>query len=224
MKEKSIQKHDGKSGREETIFDGQINSNLEMSCYTTTEKQNYLLITGKQTQIWRHSYTAPHYLYDINTKEIKKLAEGEEKLQNVFLSEDNSKVAYVKHSNLFWSSLNSSQQHQLTFDGSDQILNGVRNNNEISFLHFSSKRGKVFDWVYEEEFGRREALFWSPCAKMIAFWRTDQSKVKSHHLVDDVPYYNTITGLLEFHKFFIFKCKLFLKNRVEVSQSRRGKF
>jgi len=39
-----------------------------MSAYATTGGQNHLLITGDQTPIWRWSYSASYYLYDIEKK------------------------------------------------------------------------------------------------------------------------------------------------------------
>ena len=51
------------------------------------------------------------------------------------------------------------KERQLTFDGSEEILNGI------------------FDWVYEEEFSIVNGWSWSPDSKSIAFWHVDQSKV-----------------------------------------------
>ena len=57
-------------------------------------------------------------------------------------------------------------EEQLTFDGSEDILNG----------HFG--------WVYEEEFGTYDSYKWSPNSEYIAFIREDQTYVKEYALVD----------------------------------------
>ena len=67
------------------------------------------------------------------------------------------------------------QERALTRDGSPEIINGTT------------------DWVYEEEFGLRDAFRWSPDGKRIAFWRFDQSAVKPFSLVDETTRYPSFT-------------------------------
>jgi len=133
----SIYRHNVQTHEEIVILDGNSitwkEKPIEMSGYHTTGQQNILLITGKQKQIWRYSYAAPYYLYDIPTKTIYPLANADPDLQNVALSPDNTNVAFVKASNLFVASCKpDGGVKQLTVDGNDNILNGI------------------FDWVYEE--------------------------------------------------------------------------
>eukprot|EP01125_Pyxidicula_operculata_P014467 TRINITY_DN4818_c0_g1_i1.p1 TRINITY_DN4818_c0_g1~~TRINITY_DN4818_c0_g1_i1.p1 ORF type:complete len:714 (-),score=148.89 TRINITY_DN4818_c0_g1_i1:61-2202(-) len=167
-----IYRHNVETNEDTLILDGSKLSidgkPVEMSGYQTTGQQNILLITGTQKQIWRYSFAAPYYLYYVDTKTLVPLANGDSDLQNVELSSDNNRVAYVKGSNLYVASSKGGEVKQLTHDGSDDILNGI------------------FDWVYEEEFQRPDAFRWSPDGKHIAFWRTDQSRVKSFTLFDDV--------------------------------------
>ena len=117
---------------------------IDMSAYQTTGMQNTLLITGPQRQIWRHSYAAPYFLYDIEDKSVIALAKGDPNLQNVELSPDGASVAFVRDNNLYVADVETGTSRAMTTDGSDNILNGV------------------FDWVYEEEFGRPDAYRWSP--------------------------------------------------------------
>jgi len=153
---------------------------VEMSSYQTTGEQSSLLIAGPQKQIWRHSFSAPYYLYDISSGSLQPLANGDPALQNVAFSPDNKLVGFVKGSNLCIASVSSGEVEvkQLTHDGDDNILNGI------------------FDWVYEEEFGRADAFRWSRDSKKIAFWRLDQTEVKSFLLYDDTTEkYPTVTTL-----------------------------
>jgi dipeptidyl-peptidase-4 len=176
-----IYRHIVKSGKEELILKhGELQYNgalIEISDFHTTARQEHLLLTGKKKKIWRHSFVAPFYLYDMNTKEVTALAKNDPELQNVALSPDGKWVAYVKNNNLYVADVNSGDSRQLTFDGSDNILNGV------------------FDWVYEEEFGRADAYRWSPGSKKIAFWHSDQTRVKTQALLDQLPRYNVPTYL-----------------------------
>ncbi|MEK7249090.1 MAG: S9 family peptidase, partial [Bacteroidota bacterium] len=78
---------------------------------------------------------------------------------------DGENIGFVRANNLFVMDIASGKEAQLTFDGSDNILNGK------------------FDWVYEEEFSIIDGWQWSPDSKRIAFWRLDQSAVPAFPLV-----------------------------------------
>ncbi len=174
--ETDIYRHTVKTGEETLILDGAgltLNGQkVTMTAYQTTGRQNHLLITGPQKQIWRHSFTASYFLYDIEKQQLIPLAKGDANLQNVTLSPDGESVAFAKGNNLYVAGVATGEAKQLTFDGSFDILNGV------------------FDWVYEEEFGRADAYRWSPDGKKIAFWRSDQTRVKTFYLLDEMPHYS----------------------------------
>jgi dipeptidyl-peptidase-4 len=176
-----IYRHDVRSGQETLILQGDQlrigGAPVTMTAYQTTGQQNLLLITGERRQIWRHSYAAPYYLYDVRSQSLTPLAGGDPDLQNVALSPHGRLVAYVKDSNLFVAPVDGGTPQQLTSDGGDQILNGI------------------FDWVYEEEFGRPDAFRWSPDSRRIAFWRTDQTRVKTFYMIDELEPYSKITPL-----------------------------
>lgn len=176
-----IYRHDVMDGSEMLILAGgslRLNGQpVTMTVYQTTGSQNHLLITGPQQQIWRHSFSAPYYLYDVDAKRLTALADGDTGLQNVALSPDGQRVAYVKGNNLYVADVAGQGKQQLTVDGDDNILNGV------------------FDWVYEEEFGRPDAFRWSPDGRYIAFWRTDQSRVKTFYMLDRMSTYPSLTAL-----------------------------
>ena len=179
--EKEVLRHFVSTGREELIlkpkdlfFNGEY---VKMSAFYTTGISNMLLISGPRKQIWRHSYSAPYFLFNIATKQLTALANGDSGLQNVDISPDGRLVAYVKDYNLYVTNIATSEIKQLTSDGTENILNGI------------------FDWVYEEEFGRADALRWSPDSKSIAFWHTDQTRVKSFVLLDELPTYSQATYL-----------------------------
>ncbi len=171
-----IYRHQVKTGRETLVLkSGELQyqgAAVEISDYQATGMQNFLLLTGKKKKIWRRSFTAPRYLYNMKTKKLIALAKNDPELQNAALSPEGKWVAYVKNNNLYVAEVENGESRQLTFDGSEDILNGV------------------FDWVYEEEFGRADAYRWSPDGQKIAFWRTDQARVKTFYLLDELPRYS----------------------------------
>ncbi len=167
--------HDVVSGKERAVLrdedlllDGKP---VERSAFQTTGDADVLLLCGKRKQIWRHSFSAPYYLYRVSTKQLQPLAGGDPDLQNAVLSPDGKRVAYVKGNNLYVADVAGGTPRALTHDGSADVLNGV------------------FDWVYEEEFERADAFRWSPEGDRIAFWFSDQTRVKSVTLLDELPAY-----------------------------------
>lgn len=84
-------------------------------------------------------------------------------LMNQTYSPDSTKLAYTKGGNLFVQEVSTKAETQITYDGTDLILNGYAS------------------WVYYEEiFGRDSkyrAFWWSPDSKKLAFYRFDQSQV-----------------------------------------------
>ena len=176
-----IYRHDLEAGREEILLEGSglryRDQYLRMTAYQTTHSRDTLLITGPQNQIWRHSFAAPYFLYRLKTRELVSLAGGDEGLQNVALSPDGASVAFVKENDLYVAEVASGEMKRLTADGSGDILNGV------------------FDWVYEEEFGRADAFRWSPDGARIAFWRTDQTRVRTFTMLDEMDRYSKPTEL-----------------------------
>lgn len=150
---------------------------VQLSDYSWTDDGKYLLIVGKQKQIWRHSREAPHYLYEVDTKELTPLAGGHPGLRNVKLSPNGEWVGFVREHNIYVTHLESGEEKAVTTDGTANVLNGE------------------FDWVYEEEFGLADAWRWSPDGSKIAFWQIDQARVKEFHLIDQMPVYNEIFKL-----------------------------
>jgi dipeptidyl-peptidase-4 len=136
--------------KEFTSFDDYIFSNDEKKVLLTTDK----------TQIYRHSFVAQYWIYDLVTKTINPLADSG-KQQLATFSPDGLKVAFVKSNNLYYKNLVTNSINQVTTDGKiNNIINGAP------------------DWVYEEEFGFSQAYCWSPESRSLAFYRFDESQVR----------------------------------------------
>ena len=149
----------------ETLLDlSESNELNQFSAYSFNDSEDKILLeTGKES-IYRHSYLATYYVYDMSTGEIQPLSENGKQQLGTF-SPDGSQVAFVRDNNLYIRNLKMDHEMQITFDGvRNEIINGAP------------------DWVYEEEFGFSQGFKWSPDSKKIAFYRFDERKVKQFHM------------------------------------------
>ena len=137
--------------------------------YQFNQDESKLLLATNPQFIYRRSYLANYYIYDIKTKQLTSVSKGKVRLTE--FAPDGSKVAYVKDNNLFMLYLSDMQETQITTNGEfNKIINGTT------------------DWVYEEEFAITKGFFWSPDSKKIAFYSLDESKVKEY----TIPYYGSL--------------------------------
>ena len=135
--------------------------------YSFSPDQTKLLLKKNSKKLWRHSSYGSYYVYDIASESVTPVTSDPDSLRNVKFSPDSNKLAFVRNdNNLYLFDLIDSREEQLTFDGSEDILNG----------HFG--------WVYEEEFGTYDSYKWSPNSQYIAFIREDQTYIKEYALVD----------------------------------------
>lgn len=135
--------------------------------YSFSPDQTKLLLKKNSKKLWRHSSYGSYYVYDIKSESLTPVTSDPDSLRNVKFSPDSNKLAFVRNdNNLYLFDLIDNREEQLTFDGSEDILNG----------HFG--------WVYEEEFGTYDSYKWSPNSEFIAFIREDQTYVKKYALVD----------------------------------------
>lgn len=137
--------------------------------YQFNQDESKLLLATNPQFIYRRSYLASYYIYDIKTKQLTSVSKDKVRLTE--FAPDGSKVAYVKDNNLFMLYLSDMQETQITTNGEfNKIINGTT------------------DWVYEEEFAITKGFFWSPDSKKIAFYSFDESKVKEY----TIPYYGSL--------------------------------
>ncbi len=136
-----------------------INLSLNDIAWSNDEKK--ILVFKDREFIYRRSSKAITYIYDIAAK--KSILVDADKVLHATISPDGKKVAFVKNNNLFIKNIAVNKNIQITNDGKwNFIINGN------------------CDWVYEEEFGFSKAFEWSKNSNYIAFYRFDESKVKSY--------------------------------------------
>ncbi len=132
--------------------------------YEFSEDDKKILLTINKEKIYRHSYRADYYVVDLVDASWIYLSENG-KQQLASFSPDGKKVAFVRENNLFVYNLETGREQQLTFDGEhNHIINGAP------------------DWVYEEEFAFSKGYAWSPDSRAIAFYRTDESRVRHFNI------------------------------------------
>ncbi|MFV8327609.1 S9 family peptidase [Flavobacterium sp. ZS1P14] len=126
--------------------------------YAFDASEKMILLACNTKKIFRHSFTADYYLYNIGTKQLTKLFDFQ--VQEPTFSPDGKKIAYAKENNLYVYDLASKKSIPITTDGKkNNIINGIT------------------DWVYEEEFAFVRAFDWSSDSKKVAYIRFDESQV-----------------------------------------------
>ncbi len=132
-----------------------LEKGIESYAFSPDEKN--ILIANNTNDIYRHSFTADYYLYNLVSKKLEPILE---QVQEPTFSPDGKKIAFAKENNLFVYDIASKTSQQITTDGKkNSIINGIT------------------DWVYEEEFAFVRAFDWSTDSKKIAFIRFDESQV-----------------------------------------------
>lgn len=133
--------------------------------YSFSSDESKLLLTTGKEEIYRHSYKAEYYIYDLENQRLSPLSEkGKQELAT--FSPDGKYVAFVFENNLYYKDLSNFEEIAISLDGaSNKLIYGAP------------------DWVYEEEFSFSKGFEWSPDSKKIAFYRFDESKVKQYSMI-----------------------------------------
>ncbi|KIX21000.1 peptidase S9 [Flavobacterium sp. 316] len=141
------------------IIDTKNHKELQsIDSYTFDKTENKILIATNSNPIFRHSFTADYFVYDISSKKLTKFTD--KKIQEPTFSSDGSKIAYAFENNLYVYDVISQTHLQITNDGKkNAIINGIT------------------DWVYEEEFAFVKAYDWNTSGEKIAFIRFDETNV-----------------------------------------------
>lgn len=135
-----------------------------ISGYSINKNETKILIETNREGIYRYSYRADYYIFDISDTIFYKLNKRK-KIELARFSPDGEKISFLKNNNIFLLDISADSLIQITCDGK---LNHVIN-------------GKP-DWVNEEEFAFNSGYDWSPDSRFIAYYRTDESMVKEYHL------------------------------------------
>ena len=161
---KRIVKYSFKTGEEVgTVFDVATARNHTLKSfddYILSPDESLILIQTETKPIYRRSFTAVYYIYNVKNRTLEPLSEGGPQQVPLF-SPDSHQIAFVRNNNIFLVKLLfGNSESQVTKDGEyNKVLNGIP------------------DWVYEEEFGCNRAFDFSADSRMIAYIRFDESQV-----------------------------------------------
>lgn len=157
---RKIVKYSYQTGKITEILFNTIESDFKITDYEFSADESKLLLAVNAKYIYRRSFTADYYIYDISSHKLEKLSDNGSQKYATF-SPNALKVAFVRDNNIFIKDLKTNSELQITSDGKfNNIINGGT------------------DWVYEEEYGFTKAFFWAPNGDKIAYYKFDESEVK----------------------------------------------
>ncbi|MEO1050893.1 MAG: S9 family peptidase [Bacteroidota bacterium] len=161
-----IIKYDIAKGEQvETLVKGsELNPAIRFISYSFSPDEQKLLLMTNRESIYRRSFTAEYYVYDLASKLLKALSSNGKQSYATF-SPDASKVAFTRDNNLYYVNLNDMSEVQVTNDGKfNHVINGSA------------------DWVYEEELYLTKAFEWSPDGNKLAYLTFNESEVREYNL------------------------------------------
>jgi dipeptidyl-peptidase-4 len=125
-----------------------------------------------------------HFYYNFSTNNLRSLQRPEveqqpntdglmrsmarSQLWNGTYSPDYTQFAYVKGYDLYVTNTETGEEKRLSHDGNEDTFNGRPN------------------WVYPEEFDQRDAYWFSPDSKKLAYFRSDESAVHKYPILHDL--------------------------------------
>lgn len=167
-----IDRYEYKTGkRVETIIrfsdlDFGNNSKNRVFDYNFSNDEKKILLATDPEFIYRHSFLANYYIYELETKTLYPLnKDGKQRLAD--FSPDANSVSWIRDNNIFITDISSINKDitQITTDGKfNKIINGSS------------------DWVYEEELALVKGYAWNETSTKLAYYRFDESNVKEYSM------------------------------------------
>ncbi len=163
--EKAIKRFDLKTGKEvETVMDlnnTRSNSLKSIDGFTLSPDGSKILVhTGKE-MIYRRSFTATYYVYEIRTRMLTPLSDDHASQRAPLFSPDGRMIAFVAaDNNIYLKKLDYGTEVAVTRDGAaGMVINGVP------------------DWTYEEEFTTDCSMSWAPDNLTLCYLKYNETDV-----------------------------------------------
>lgn len=133
--------------------------------YDISATGHHILVWRDTEPIYRRSFKAMVYDYDVRRNYVKPLSDSKNKQMIPTYSPDGRMCAYVVDNNIWVRKFDYDTEVQVTKDGElNKILNGVT------------------DWVYEEEFAVTNLMAWSPDSEYLTYVRFDETEVPEYSM------------------------------------------
>ena len=168
----SIERYEYKTGeKKDTIIEfsklnfGNENKN-KVFAYNFSKDEKKILLAADPEFIYRHSFVANYYIYEIGTKALYPLSTtGKQRLAD--FSPDGNKISWIRDNNLFITDISTPNKDviQITQDGKfNEIIYGTS------------------DWVYEEELALVKGYEWNENSTQLAYYRFNERDVKEYSM------------------------------------------
>ena len=165
-----VVKYDIKTGKElETVLDLSNTRETQLDRIEgfefSPDGSKILVWTGAES-IYRRSFTASFYVYEIRTRLFRPLSDKFKTQRMPVFSPNGRMVAFVgEDNNIYIKKLDYKTEVAVTTDGEkNAVINGVP------------------DWTYEEEFTMTCAMAWAPDDLNLCYLRFDESKVPTYDM------------------------------------------
>ncbi|KAI1740130.1 dipeptidyl peptidase IV N-terminal region-domain-containing protein [Xylaria scruposa] len=149
---------------QQALFDAGERTLSPEQLWPSPDLKKVLIATGTKS-VWRHSFTATYWIFDVETQTAEPLDpnDANRRVQFAQWSPKSNAVSFTSSNNLFIRQLESKKVVQVTKDGGPEYFYGIP------------------DWVYEEEvFGDNSATWWSNSGDYLAFLRTNETLVPEY--------------------------------------------
>ena len=134
-----------------------------ISGFTISPNGTKLLIYNNKTKIYRRSFEASYYVFEIKRNILRPLSKKYSKQRAPLFSPDSRMVAFVAENNIHIKKIDYDSEVTVTNDGKkNSVINGVP------------------DWTYEEEFMVESSMSWSPDNLMLCYIKYNEEDVKTY--------------------------------------------
>ncbi|KAI0444253.1 dipeptidyl peptidase IV N-terminal region-domain-containing protein [Xylaria telfairii] len=149
---------------QQALFDAGGRTLAPEELWPSPDLKKVLIATGIKN-IWRYSFTATYWIFDVETQTAEPLdpKDVNRRVQLAQWSPKSDAISFTSSNNLYVRQLESKKVVQVTKDGGPEYFYGIP------------------DWVYEEEvFGDNSATWWSNTGDYLAFLRTNETLVPEY--------------------------------------------
>ena len=188
---REIVRYDAATGRREVLVAAAAlrppgaTAPLEVEGYTFSADGRRVLVFTNTARVWRQNTRGDYWVVDRTAGTLRKVG-GPDAAPSTLMfakfSPAGDRVAYVRAGDLYVEPVAGGAVTRLTSAASRTVVNGTS------------------DWVYEEEFGLRDAFRWSPDGRRIAYLQFDMAGVRDFLLVNNTDSLYSFATAIQYPK------------------------